>query len=248
LRDLGYLFMAEQHRLSDLFLAQRKSFLAAASPKAKAEFSEELRAIPRRYGPRFRRTAMAAAQKTAERYVMPWLEAEQERAEDEFRKVAARFVSLGNDFLKKLSESGVPELARMPNALDSEKGFRVPSGFTFEGLIHVAQPPSPVRYVADVVLGLFRAFFVLERDAQSFFDYLLEMNSTRVQSDVVGRVQASKGQLEAEIRKLLHEVSRIAERALEHARDAQAQGVAAVENRLTWLGAAEAEIRALKGS
>ena len=248
LRELGYLFMAEQHRLSDLFLAQRKSFLVAAVPKAKTEFNAELRAIPRRYGPRFRRTAMRAAQKTAERIVLPWLAAEQERAEEEYRKVAARFVSLGNDFLKKLSETEVPELTRMPNALDSEKGFRVRSRFTFEGLINVAQPPSPVRYVADVVLGLVRAFFVLEKDAQNFFDYLLEMNSTRVQSDVVDRVQASKEELEVEIRKLLHEVSRIAERALAHARDAQAQGASAVEEKLAWLGAAEAEIRALRGS
>jgi len=248
LRDLGYLFMAEQHRLSDLFLAQRKSFLAATFPKAKEEFSEELRGIPRHYGPRFRRKALRAAQKTAERHVLPWLEAEQQRAEEEYRKVAARFVSQGNDFLKKLSESGVPELARMPNALDSEKGFRIPSRFTFEGLIHVAQPPSPLRYLADVVLGLVRAFFVLEKDAQGFFDYLLEMNSTRVQSDVVDRVQESKGQLEVEIRKLLHEVSRIAERALDHARDARAQGASAVEAKLARLEAVEQEIHGLHGS
>jgi hypothetical protein len=248
LRDLGYLFMAEQHRLSDLFLAQQKSFLAATFSRAKAEFNEELRAIPRRYGPRVRRKAMRAVQETAERHVLPWLEAEQLRAEEEYRKVAARFVSLGNDFLKKLSESGVPDLARMPNALDSEKGFRVPSRFTFEGLIHVAQPPSPLRYLADVLLGLVRAFFVIEKDARRFFDYLLEMNSTRVQSDVVDRVQESKGQLEVEIRKLLHEVSRIAERALDHARDAQEQGASAVVEKLAWLGVAEAEIRALVGS
>lgn len=248
LRELGYLLMAEQHRLSDLFLAQRRSFLAATFPKAKEEFGEELGGISKHYGPRFRRKALRAAQKTAERQVLPWLEAEQLRAEEEYRKVAARFVSLGNDFLKKLSESGIPELARTPNALDSERGFRVPSRFTFEGLIHVAQPPSPVRYLADVVLGLVRAFFVLEKDAQRFFDYLLEMNSTRVQSDVIDRVQESKGQLEVEIRKLLHEVSRIAERALDHARDAKAEGTSAVEAELAHLEAVEQEIHALLGS
>lgn len=248
LRELGYLFMAEQHRLSDLFLAQRKAFLEATLPGAKKEFTEDLRSIPRHYGPRFRRAAMRAAQKTAERHVLPWLEAEQRRSEEEYRKAAARFVSLGNDFLKKLSESGVPELARMPNALDSEKGFRVPSRFTFEGLIHVAQPPSPLRYLADAILGLVRAFFVIDKDAQGFFDYLLEMNSTRVQSDLVDRVQESKGQLEVEIRKLLHEVSRIAERALDHARDAKAQGAPVVEAKLARLSGADEEIRALAGS
>jgi hypothetical protein len=247
LRELGYLFMAELHRLSDLFLEQRKSFLAATLPKAKAEFAKELRGMPKYYGPRLRRQAMRAAQTAAGRYVSPWLESEQLRAEEEYRKVAARFVSIGNDFLKKLSESGVPELARMPNALDSEKGFRVPSRFTFEGLIRVAQPPSPLRYFADVALGLVGAAFVLEKDALGFFDYLLEMNSTRVQSDVVDRVQESRGQLEVEIRKLLHEVSRIAERALDHARDAKAEGTSAVKVKLARLDAVEQEIHGLLG-
>ena len=42
LRDLNYLFTAEQHRLSDMFLERRKNFLSAAMPKARAEFAAEL--------------------------------------------------------------------------------------------------------------------------------------------------------------------------------------------------------------
>jgi CRISPR/Cas system-associated endoribonuclease Cas2 len=73
------------------------------------------------------------------------------------------------------------------------------------------------------------------------------MNSTRVQSDVVDRVQESRGQLEVEIRKLLHEVSRIAERALDHARDAKAEGTSAVKVKLARLDAVEQEIHGLLG-
>lgn len=245
LHDLSYLFMGDQHRLSDLFLSRRKAFLAQALPQAKMEFERELQDVPRRYGPRFRRRAMRLAQTVASRHVLPWLTTEQARAEEEYRQVATRFVNIGNDFLKKLAESGVPELARMPNALDPEKGFRVRSRFLFEGLINVAQPPSPVRYLVDVVLGLVWAFSVIEGQARDFLNYLLEMNSTRVQSDVVDRVQESKGQLEVEIRKLLHEVSRIAERALGNAREAKAQGAAAVEAKLARLRAREDEIQTL---
>jgi ubiquitin C-terminal hydrolase len=133
----------------------------------------------------------------------------------------------------------------MPNALDSEKGFRVPSRFTFENLVHVAQPASPLRYLADVVLGLVRAFSVIERDAQEFLNHLMDMNSTRVQSDIVERVQESRGQLEVEIRKLLHEVSRIAVRALEHARAAKVEGTSAVDAKLLRLKAIEGEIRSM---
>lgn len=245
LRDVGYLFMAEQHHLSDMFLEQRKSFLAEASPKANAEFAEEFGRIPRRFGPTFRRDSMHAAQVMTERHVLPWLKSEQARAEGEYRKVESRFVNIGNDFLKKLSESGVPELARMPNALDSEKGFRVPSRFTFEHLVHVALPASPLRYLADVVLGIVRAFPSIERDAKEFLDHLMDMNSTRVQSDIVDRVQESRGELEVEIRKLLHEVSRIAVRALEHARAAKAEGASAVEAKLSRLKTVEEEVRSI---
>jgi hypothetical protein len=246
LRDLGYLFMAEQHHLSDMFLAQRKSFLAAVSPKVNAEFAEELRSIPRRFGPEFRRDAMRAALVISERHIRPWLQTEQALAEEEYRKVASRFVNIGNDFLKKLSDSGVPELARMPNALNSEKGFRVPSRFTFEQLLRVALPASPLRYMADVFLGVVGASSVIHRDAHAFLEHLMDMNSTRVQSDVVDRVQESRGQLEVEIRKILHEVSRIAERALEHARTAKGEGATAVEAALARLDAIEGEIRALR--
>src|SRR5208283_1014707 len=38
LHDLSYLFMGDQHRLSDLFLSERKAFLAHALPEARAEF------------------------------------------------------------------------------------------------------------------------------------------------------------------------------------------------------------------
>jgi hypothetical protein len=245
LRDFGYLFTAEEHHLSDMFLEQRKQFLAQGLPSVKADFDEELKTVRRRYGPRFRRDALRLAQVVSERHVRPWLETEQNAAEQEYRKVAARFVGIGNDFLRKLSASGVPELARMPNALDSEKGFRVPSRFTFEQLLRVSLPASPLRYLADVFLGIVQAFVVIEGEAREFLDHLVDMNSTRVQSDVVNRVQESRGQLEVEIRKLLHEVSRIAEQALNRARVAQCEGTAAVEAALARLNAVERAIQSL---
>ena len=168
LRDVRYLFMAEEHHLSDLFLEQRKQFLAQALPQVNSEFAEELKTLPRRYGPKFRRDALRAAQTIAQRHVQPWLQAEQSAAEQEYRQVASRFVGMGNDFLAKLSASGVPELARVPHALDNEKGFRVPSRFTFEELLRVSLPASPLRYLADVFLGAVRAFAVIEREAREF--------------------------------------------------------------------------------
>jgi len=245
LRDMGYLFMAEQQHLSDMFLDQRKRFLQAACPNAEAEFSEERKQLSRRFGPRFRRRALRAAQVIAERHVLPWLEDEQARADQEYRRVESRFVGIANDFLKNLSEAEVPEFARMPTSLDSDKGFRSPSRFTFEHLLRVSLPASPLRYIADVVLAAVGASFVIERDAQEFLEHLLDMNSARVQSDVVNRVQESRDKLEVEIRNLLHEVTRIAERALDHARVAKAEGSSAVERRVCQLNAVEEELRSM---
>ena len=135
----------------------------------------------------------------------------------------------------------------MPNALNSDKGFRVRSRFTFEQLLHVARPASPLRYLADVFLGFVRAFGVIERDAEEFLEHLMDMNSTRVQSDVIRRVEESRGQLEAEIRKLLHEISRIAEQALDHARATRAEGASVVEAALARLDAFERELSQLRG-
>ena len=247
LRDVSYLFMAEEHHLSDMFLAQRKEFLAVASPEVNAEFEKELKALPRHYGPKFRRDAFRLAQVVAERHIRPWLETEQVAAEREYRRVDSRFVSIGNDFLNRLAESGGPEFTRMPNALDSDRGFRVRSRFIFEQLLHVALPSSPLRYLADVFLGVVQAYGVIEKEGWDFLAHLMEMNSTRVQSDVVQRVQESRGQLEVEIRKLLHEVTRVAEHALERARTAKAEGAASVKNALGRLERAERTLRSLAG-
>ena len=245
LRDVTYLFMAEEHHLSDMFLVQRKEFLAAAMPRVNEEFERELTALPRHYGPKFRRDAFRIARDVSKRHVRPWLQTEEAAAEREYRKAASRFVNIGNDFLKKLAESGVPEFTRLPNVLDADRGFGVASRFTFEEFLQVALPASPLRYVADVFLGIAQAYVVIEKEAWTFLRRLMEMNSTRVQSDVVHRVQESRGQLEAEIRKLLHEVTRIAERALERARSAKAEGEAAVEAALSKLEGIERDLRGL---
>ena len=246
MRELGFLFMAEQRHLSDLFVDRHEDFLRSISPQANREFEAALRLLPRRMGPSYRRGAMRAAQQIARRHVLPWLQTEQEEAEKEYRRVTGRFVQMGNDFLAKLAQAGVPELARMPHALDPETGFRVRSAFSFLELVEVAQPASPLRWLADLMLGLVGAHGVIERDARGFLARLLESNTTRVQSDILNRVQESRSRLEVEIRKLLHEVSRIAEQALTHARTAQAAGASAVEAELARLEHLEREIREVR--
>jgi hypothetical protein len=235
LREMGFLLMAEQQHLSDLFVGRHKAFLDGISPQALQEFETALTSLPRGLGPSYRRTLMRLAQDIARQHVLPWLCSEQEHAEKEYRRVAARFVQMGNDFLRKVGEAGVPELTRLPHELESYTGFRFRSTFTFRDLIEVAQPASPLRWLADLALGLTGGRRLIENDAREFLHDLLETNCIRVQSDILNRVQESRSRLEVEIRKLLHEVSRIAELALTRARAAHAAGASAVEAELARL-------------
>jgi predicted GTPase len=242
MRELKFLFMAEQQHISDLFVDRHKAFLAGVLPGAKKEFEQIILSLPYGLGPRYRRRMMKGAQEIAKRYVLPWLRPEQEEAERQYRQVSPRFVGMGNAFLKKLADGGIPELARMPHALDPEIGFRVRSRFTFADFIQVAQPVSPVRWLADVFLSFIGALFFIKNDGRAFLVTLLEVNSTRVQSDILNRIQESHGYLEVEIRKLLHEVGRVAEQALSNARRVREEGAAAVEAERERLGRLEREV------
>lgn len=246
MRELGFLLMAEQQRLSDLFMDRRKAFLRSTLPIAFREFHDVLPSVAGRFGPSYRRVLMSRAQEIAKKYVMPWLASEQQEGEREYREATQRFVQMGTDFLQKLAEAGIPELTRMPHALDIETGFRIGSRFSFLDLIEVAQPASPLRWLADLLLGLTGARTLIQRDAAEFLEHLLETNSARIQSDVLNRVQESRGRLEIEVKKLLHEVSRIAEHALAHARSTRDAGAAGVESALLHLDRIERLIRKIQ--
>ncbi len=245
MRDLGFLFMAEQHRISDLFLERHQEFFRSAWKESESEFGKELDTVRRGFGPLHRRRAMRLAQEIARRRVMPWLKPEQEEGERQYRAVAMRFVEMGNSFLKKLADAGLSELTRMPHALDPEKGFRIRSRFVFEDFIGTAQPPSPLRWLADVFLPLVGGRRVITNEAREFLRHLLEVNSSRVQNNVLNRIQESRDRLEVEIRKLLHEISRIAEQALGRARKVKEEGAPAVQSAINRLRRLEQEVTAL---
>ncbi len=245
MRELGFLFMAEQHRVSDLFVERRQRFFRSAWAESEAEFGRELPSLPLGLGPHYRRRLMRLAQEISRRKVMPWLKPEQEEGERQYRAVAARFVEMGNDFLKRLAGAGLGELTRMPHALDPEKGFRVRSRFAFESFIGTAEPPSPLRWLADVFLPFVGGRKWIANDAREFLHHLLEVNSARVQNDVLNRIQESRDRLEVEIRKLLHEVSRIAEQALDRARKVKEDGEPAVQSAIERLNQLERDVSAL---
>ena len=242
--ELGFAWTAEEHQLSDALADRRRTFLSSALDEARREFGQALLPVARGAGPSYRRRLMRTAQAVAEQRVLPWLEASQREAEQEYQRVANRFVTIGNNFLRRLAEEG--ELALILQALDLETGFRVRSTFIFRDLIEVARPASPLRWLADLALGLVGAHSVIQEDAWEFLERLLKVNSARVQSDVLNRIQESRSRLQAQIRKLLLEVQQRAEQALARARAAHAAGVVAVEAELLRLDELESRTAILR--
>lgn len=245
MREMDYLFMAELHRISDIFGERHRRFFHSSWTESETEFDKELPSVSLGFGPRYRRRVMHLAQEISRSKVVPWLKPEQEEGERQYRAAALRFVEMGNSFLKKLAGAGLGELTRMPHALDPEKGLRVRSTFIFEDFIGTAQPPSPLRWLADVFLPLVGARKVITNEAREFLEHLLDVNSSRVQNDVLNRIQDSRGRLEAEIRKLLHEISRIAEQALDRARKVKEEGTPAVQSAIERLDRLEQDLSAL---
>jgi GTP-binding protein EngB required for normal cell division len=240
--ELSFLFIAEQQRISDAFVERRRKFLKTAIPEAEREFTEALRTTAKTFGPHYRRRAFRLAQEISRQLVGPWLKPEQDEGESEYRNVALRFVDMGNNFLQRLASAGLIELTRMPHALDAEKGLRVRSKLTFYEYIEIAQPASPLGWIADAVLSWVGARQVITNQAREFLYRLMEVNTTRIQSDIVERIQESRSRLEVEIRKLLLEISRIAGQALERARKTKEDGAAAVQASLERLEKLEMEL------
>jgi hypothetical protein len=73
----------------------------------------------------------------------------------------------------------------------------------------------------------------------------LDTNCSRVQNDVLHRIEDSRDRLSVEIRKLLHEISRIAEQALERARRVKEEGASAVQSALERLSRLERRVSVL---
>ncbi len=245
LADLSSLFNGEQHRLSRYFEERRKSFLHRIRPVARSELANALEGINLGHGPKLRREVLRLAQEIARRHVMPWLESEQAEAEAAYAKTAQRFIDLANDFLRRMAETGLPGLA-IPESAELSERLRSKSRFYFYDFIQLARPASPITYLADTIAGLLRAHSGIRNAAFEFLDLLLETNATRVQSDVDERVLESRRRLQGEIRSLLQEVARVAERALDRARATQSEGAAAVQAAISRLDAVQREVTELE--
>jgi GTP-binding protein EngB required for normal cell division len=246
--ELGFLFAAEQQRLSKSFEERKNLFLKQAAVTMKVKLENALQSVKRRNGFAYRKDAMRLAQNIAQSQIVPWLAEEEKYAEEGYAHVAQRFIDLANGFLERVRQTGVTTLGVLPEAMDSELGFRTRSRFYFHELERFAAPASPFSSARDLLLGVFGAYGPIVDEAQAFLKRLLKANSTRVQNDVDDRVMESRRRLEGEIRLALADVSGVAARALSRATQVRAQGAPAVELGLSRLDAVRHEVQCLRQS
>ncbi len=246
MQDLGVLLAAEQQRLSGVFVDRRNNFLKQAQAKAVKALRSRIGSTNHKHnGPKYRREINHLAQEIARQQLLPWLEGEAQFAEEAFQNIAERFTELGNNFLYRLGETGIVRLDNLPEELSRDQGLRARSQFHFHLIERVAAPASPFLFVWDLILGGLGLRNGIVVDAEEFLDQLLEVNSSRVQSDVDERVRESRQKLDSEIKNVLREALAVAERALRRARAAQEAGAPAINAALIRIEIVEREVRSL---
>ncbi|HVO52550.1 MAG TPA: dynamin family protein [Thermoanaerobaculia bacterium] len=232
--DLGYLLAAEVDRLSARLAADRETFLAAARVEAPRDLAEALDATGAAGARERRARALESAVAIARARLDLWLATEQPAAESLYRAAAERFLTLGNEFLRRFLASGEIGPESLPAGLGHEAGFRARSGLFYTDLLTVAQQ-SAWSWLADRVRSAGALRRAVERDTAAYLEHLLQVNSARVQNDLIERVRESRRRLEAEIRARLSEAVRSAASALERANARRAEGEASVAAELSRL-------------
>jgi len=230
LSDLGYLFTAEQHRLTREFDQDRSRFLEATMIAAATKLFEALGADRPSRDDVFR-----TAEQIAHAAIAAWMEQTEPWAEELYMGATDRFVALARDFLRRVDAG---------EDLDMEQQFRKRRGFFFTSLMTLTARP-PGAGLVDLVRNAQQRRERARREASVYLRRLLESNSARVANDLTDRVLESRRILEHEIRSVLDRATASAERALGRSRASHRDGSAAVAARVDQLDFARERLIAM---
>jgi GTP-binding protein EngB required for normal cell division len=234
LSDLNHLFQAEQERVSRRCNERRDAFLAAAIPAARKEFHEAIVNAAERRGRGLHARATEIAQSISRRLLNQWLEEERPAAEALYRASAHRFVTLANDYLRRIAEAGGTILADLPERVREEPGFRVKGRLYFGE--HFGFPRQTIlESLVNAFKSHKRQVDAIEVKVVRYLDTLLSLNSTRILNDFDEIVRESGRRLEAEIRGTLRELRDTAENTLARAETTRTAGANAVKRELEHL-------------
>ncbi len=229
LNDLGYLFKAEQDRVSGKCSERREKFLAQALPLALKEFHEAMAQVGEVSRSALNDRAAGLADEISKRWLDHWLTEERPTAERLYSQSAKRFVGMTNEFLERLAASDDDAFIGLPRSITAEMGFTKETR-----LYYITHFEFPRRTFLDLLTGLFRTrqgqLAWIELKVGRYLNSLLSINSTRILNDLNEQVRESARRLEAKIRSRLKEIHESARRTLHHASQKQTEGAEAVRN------------------
>jgi hypothetical protein len=131
---------------------------------------------------------------------------------------------------------------------DTATEFGQESSFHFSEQISIAQPASPLRFIADTVLAAVGLRRLIVADAHRFLDWLLDVNVGRAESDLIERLRVGRQRLQTELARALAAVRSSAQLSLERGVRAREAGMTAVERELARISGARAQLAAIVGA
>jgi hypothetical protein len=241
LDDLHYQLVGEHERFARALTERLQRYLDGVIPQACATLARGLASCTRERGAALHEEAVRQAQRIARGAFERWRAEEVPPAEALYRDTSRHFLEAGNAFLERLGQG---DTAGAPQVLGDETGFRVAADIRYTELLPLATPPPLARAVAVLLTRRQRARLVRRR-AEEYLARIMLTNAHRVTHGLIEQARESRGRLEADLRRQLHEVVRCAERALEEAEARRAGGAGAVAAELRRLESLEREVAAL---
>jgi predicted GTPase len=238
--QLEPLFRLEEESLRHALDVSMAAFLAEARPKALADLRERLEAAPERPAA-LRKKVFDFAEDVARGHLHAWAERVRPEAEEAYRRATDRFVTMGNDFLRRLQATAPDAFATLPAQVEPESGLRARSHFYFTQLLTIATP-SPGAGVLYALRSREQAIRAAHKRATPYLLRLLDANSSRVIQDLAERVRESGRRLRGEIGALLRAVTATARRGAERAKTSRERGGDAVREELARLEALQDEL------
>jgi hypothetical protein len=240
LRQLEYLFRAEEDNIRRTLEARRNELMGDARPAAATELRARLDAEGTSSASRL---AFDLAQTIARQRLEQWARSIQPEAEDLYRVATSRFVALGNHFLQRLVATGDQAFHALPRQLEPETGFRTVSHFFFTDMLTLSEPAAGAG-VLEALRTREQSIRAAYKRALPYLDRLLDTNSARMTNDLVDRVRESGARLRSELATTLRGLTSTAERAIERARESLKAGDAGVQRELARLADLTGRLRA----
>jgi predicted GTPase len=243
LGDIGALMSSEQVTLVQWLAAAQEAFVTEARPRLGDALDARLAALAPSPRSRFSDEAFTAASDMARHIVEEWATRLEPEVEAMYRRVMERFVTLANQFLRQLADSGDPSFDRLPRHVEPDERVRERSHFFFTQLMHLTGK-GPFGWLFDRVRPGFTGAVKVEAD--TYAKRLIRSNASRVAHDLEDRVSASRRELERELRFLLTTVVTSARRAVDRAKERRRAGEDALHQELERLQALSARLRAIE--